>query len=132
MPNKKIGTIDISRLKHPPLAHEFLVAKILSQNGKNVIFIPPSNVPGNHKPDFIIDGKEYELKSPQGNSKRTIQTNIHRAMLQSDKIIIDLHRIKLNEENSIAKIKYEFEVRKKIKEILIITKKGIILEIKRK
>ena len=126
-----VGKIDISKLKNPPEKHEFLVAKIFSEQGKNVTFIPASNISGIHQPDFLIDGIRWELKSPKGSSKRTLQNNIHKAQSQSKNIIIDLHRIKLDEQKCISQISFEFDKRRSISEILIVTKKNKIIDLKR-
>ena len=126
-----IGKIDISELKNPPEKHEFLVAKIFSEQGKSVTFLPASNISGVHQPDFLIDGEKWELKSPKGSSRRTLQNNIHKAQSQSKNIIIDLHRIKLDEQKCISQISFEFEKRKSINKILIITKKNEIIDLKR-
>ena len=95
---------DISRLKNPPAEHEFWVAKVFSKLGRDVIFIPRSNIENNKQPDFEIGGVRWELKSPIGDSRRTFQNNIQKAQLQSKNIIISLHRSKADEAKAISRI----------------------------
>ena len=52
------GTIDISELNKPPEDTELKTAKFFSEKGKNIKFIPPSNIPGHRRPDFLMDGHE--------------------------------------------------------------------------
>ena len=131
MRGMKRGKIDISGLKMPPEKCEFRVAKILSDLGQNIIFIPQSNIKNIKRPDFEIAGEKWELKSPIGSSRRTLQNNIHKAQFQSKNIIIDLSRSKINEQKAISQIKFEFAKRKSIKKLKIITKDGHIIDLKR-
>ena len=117
------GNIDISALKVPPSKSEHKTAKFFAEKGKRIVFIPPSAIPGVHTPDIIMDGKEWEIKCPEGSSKRTIENNIRKAEEQSENIIIDLRSIKVAESICISQIKRNFESRSKVKRILVITKK---------
>ena len=58
----KIGTIDISQLKTPPEKSEFETAKYLAEKGKSIVFIRPSSIPNQHRPDILMDGLEWEIK----------------------------------------------------------------------
>ena len=70
----KTGQIDISELTIPPEKHELYTAKFFAQKGKDITFIRPSNIKGNYKADFVMDGKIWEVKSPIGKSKRISRT----------------------------------------------------------
>ncbi len=65
-----IGTIDISQLNSPPEKTEFETAKYFANLGKNIVFIHPSAIPEQHTPDIIMDGVEWEIKCPIGESKK--------------------------------------------------------------
>lgn len=65
------GKIDYTKLDMPPEEHEVRAAKYFSKRGKDITFIKPSNIPNIHTPDFRMDGVEWEVKSPKGDSKRT-------------------------------------------------------------
>jgi len=113
-----------------PEKHELETANFFAGLGKDVEFLAPSYAKGVYSPDVQIDGQRWEIKSPCGNSKRTIENNYRNAEKQSQNIIFDLHRIKLNELAAIAKIKREFALRKsKIKRIFIITKDKKLLDL---
>jgi len=125
----KRGKIDISDLDFPPEKHEFDTAKYFADLGKDVVFIKPSTIKGQHTPDIRMDGFEWEIKSPQGNSKRTIENNFRNAVMQSKYIIFDLRRIKLHDNQCVPKLEKEFRVRRYLKKLLIIKKDGTLLEI---
>ena len=69
-----------------------------------------------------MDGVEWEIKSPIGKIKSTIEKNIKRALLQSPYIIIDLKRVNLPNDFCIAQAKLQFEKRTSIKKMYVIKK----------
>ena len=75
-----VGRIDISALNTPPEKHEFEMAKYFAELGKNITFLKPSSIPGNHTPDIRMEGVEWEMKCPFGNGKRTIEDNFRKAV----------------------------------------------------
>ena len=75
-----------------------------------------------------MDGIEWEIKCPEGSSKRTIENNIRAAEKQSRYIIIDLRRIKIAEKTCISQIEMNFRTKPKIKRILVITKQLRLIE----
>ena len=128
----KKGYIDTSQLITPPENHELETAKFFAELGKKIIFIKPINIKGNHTPDIIMDGVEWEIKSPTGNGKHTIVNNFRNAVSQSRYLIFDLRRIKLPEDNCISKLKLEFKARSYLKKLLIIKKDNTLIQIKNK
>ena len=132
MRDTKKGIIDISKLNTPPEKHEFEAAKFFADRGLDVVFIPTSNIPKIHTADIIMDGVEWEIKSPTGKSKRTIQNSLRQAVKQSHYIIFDLRRIKLNEEECISQLRKQFDLKKYIKRIVIIKKNLELEEFRRK
>lgn len=131
MKQTKIGNIDYSKIDNPPEEHEVRVAKYFAKRRRNITFIKPSNIPNIHTPDFRMDGVEWEVKSPKGDSKRTIENNIRKAMTQSRYIIFDLRRCQVNERMAINQLEEFFKVKGRIKRLLIITKNGELIEKKR-
>ena len=121
------GSIDVSLLNTPPDKSEFAVAKYFADLGKDIVFIPPSAIPGQHRPDVFMDGVEWEIKCPEGSSKRTIENAIRTAVRQSKSIIIDLRRIQLSDSSSVSNLGKEFNGRKYIKRIYVIRKNGSLL-----
>ncbi len=77
-----------------------------------------------------MDGLEWEMKSPQSNGARTMEHPVRSASRQSENIIIDLRRSKLDEERAIAQIKFHASKRTNIKRLIVITKHGAKLDIK--
>ena len=122
------GTIDISALSAPPEKHEFEAAKDFADLGKNIKFIKPSKIPNIHTPDIFMDGVEWEIKSPQGQSKRTIENNLRQALLQSRNVIFDLRRSGVPESDAIGKLEKEFSSNSKLRKLYIITRDGRLIE----
>jgi len=113
-----------------PEKHELETASFFAELGKNVEFLPPSYSKGIYSPDVLIDGQRWEIKSPTGNSNRTIENNYRNAQMQSENIIFDLRRIKLNEKMAVAKVKQQFNLRAgRVKRVLIITKNKKVLDL---
>ena len=74
-----------------------------------------------------MDGSEWEIKSPEGKGKRTIEKNYHKAALQSKNIIFDLRRIQVPEKLCLSQLEREFRD-KRTKRLLIIKKDGGLVE----
>lgn len=125
----KNSIIDISDLNVPPERHELEAAKILAEKEGRIKFICPSNIKGNHTPDFLMQGRAWELKTPTGKGKTMIKNLFHAAAKQSDSIIFDIRYTKLNEEECIKSIKKENNIRTKKRKIKIITKNGEIIDL---
>ena len=122
-----IGNIDVSNLNAPPEKAEFETAKYLAEQGKNVVFIRPSSIPGQHSPDILMDGVDWEIKCPEGDSKRTIENNMRKALLQSHNVIFDLRHIRYPESKSIPKLEKEFKLNSNLRKLYIIKKNGELL-----
>lgn len=63
--------------------HEYATVKLLIENGFDVELVPPSRIKGLRMPDIMIQGVPWEMKSPQGDGKRTIMNTIQNAAHQS-------------------------------------------------
>ena len=116
---KKIGRIIVPK-KTLVQPHELSVAMILSWTGDDVEFIPAMN--NCITPDIKYKGLEWEIKSPIGNSSRTIENNMRLAIRQSKNIIIDLQRIKLPRERCLGVIGRRAEKLGKRYRVMAITK----------
>ena len=121
------GWIDISTLNVPPEKNEFETAKYFADRGKNITFLKPSDVPHIHTPDILMDGVEWEMKCPLGNSKRTIETNFRKAVMQSKYIIFDIRHILVPEKQCISQLEKEFNARPYLKRLYVIKKNGELL-----
>ena len=118
------GAID-----RPPSAPELSAATILADYFKRDVHFEARH--GNLKTaDFRIGGALWELKSPLGRGKRTIQNNIRKANQQCANIVVDLRYCKINEEQAIQRVRYEVLRMTSIKKVLVITKDIRVLAIK--
>lgn len=114
-----------------PEKHEIEAATVLNKFGKDIEFLVPSQTKNSRTPDIKMDNSFWEIKSPKGNSSRTIENNLRIALKQSTNIIVDLRRMKLNEQKAIMQIEKEFKLIKKISRIIVIKKNKFILDMKR-
>lgn len=76
-----------------PKDHELSAALILAYHFKtDVIFLRPET---KKTPNIDVNGTKWEIKSPKGDSKKTIENNLRTAHKQSQNIVIDLARSKI-------------------------------------
>ena len=126
------GRIDISQLKIPPEKHELETARFFAARGFDIEFIPPSNIPEIHRPDIVMMGLEWEIKSPKGSGRNTISRNMKLAAKQSHYIIFDLRRMDAPEKSAIKEIEARFVEHASIRRILIIRKSGELIDLSQK
>ena len=111
-----------------PWAHELRVAGILALAGHSVEFLPAT---GNLKTaDILLDGVEYEMKSPLTDNPKKIIRNVKRALQQSPNVILDSSRIKGMRDDAIRRLlTNRARDQKTLKNLLFITKRGQIIDI---
>lgn len=111
-----------------PEDHELSAALILAAHFKSdVIFLRPES---RKTPDIDVSGTKWEIKSPRGNGKKTIDNNLRTARKQSRNIVIDLRRIKLRQQNVLSRINFYLSAGPHgFKKLLIITKTRKVIEI---
>ena len=112
-------------------AHEYSTVKLLLENGYDVELIPTSGIKGLRMPDIMLQGVPWEMKSPQGDGKRTIMNTIQNASHQSTNIIVDLRRCKLREDLALKELQWHFKLSKRIRRLKVITKDEKILDIEK-
>lgn len=132
MREKRIGKVDYSELKSPPEKHERATANFFAKRGEDIQFIRPHSIKGSHNPDYIMNGKIWEIKSPTTYSDSSFEHNFRKAMKQSKNIIFNLRRL-----NQVNERKYTTELKKwcqtsTIKTLVVITRDGRILTLKGK
>ena len=111
-----------------PWPHELRVANILAMAGHNIEFLPESNISTS---DILLDGIEYEMKSPFTNKPDKLERNIKRGLRQSKNIILDSSRIKnMRDDNLRRFLVRKAKEQKQIGELILITKRGQIIDIK--
>ncbi|MBR3122384.1 hypothetical protein IKF28_03005 [Candidatus Saccharibacteria bacterium] len=132
MKNGRIGRVDYSDLKNPPEKHERSTALFFAKRGKYVEFIRPHSIKGSHNPDFLMDGKIWEIKSPTTYSDSSFEYNFRKAIKQSNNIIFDLRRLSmLNEKKYINELKKRCHT-PTIKTLILVTKDGKVLTLRGK
>ena len=111
--------------------HENEIVVFFTELGYDVELIPPSNSPKAKTPDFLMNGVAWEMKSPQGKSKTSLEHIIKKATKQSENIIIDLSHSKLQENDALKEIKKRFLQINSCRRLKIITKNRKLLEFKK-
>jgi len=124
----KYNVIVTTDIVDAPRDHELSAALILAYHFKtDVIFLRPER---KKTPDIEVNGTKWEIKSPIGNGKKTIDNNMRAAHKQSRNVVLDLRRTKLHQNKTIARINYYLSTGPhKIKHLKIITKTQKIIEI---
>ena len=112
--------------KRSPWPHEMHTAKILAAAGHYVEFLEETNL---HMPDILLDGKEYEIKSPETDKTRSLEQTIRTALKQCPNIIIDAYRMKMRDDRAQSFLLKKCREQKQIKHMLYISKKGEIIDI---
>jgi hypothetical protein len=111
-----------------PQPHEMSAAFIVANHfATDVVF----QRPGNRKtPDFDVNGVKWELKSPIGDGKKTMENNLRGARKQSNCIIIDLRRCKMHQMKALSRINFYLKNDpKSISKLKIIKKTKEIVDI---
>lgn len=111
--------------------HELATIVFFTELGFDIELIPKSQTKGTHKPDIIMLGLEWEIKSPKGEGKSLIKNTLQKALRQSRNIIIDLRRTKRHQEKCIVELEREFNYSKSIKRLKIITKNGRLIDLRK-
>ncbi|HEY1645472.1 MAG TPA: hypothetical protein VGF75_03735 [Candidatus Saccharimonadales bacterium] len=125
MPKSKLKT---GRIIIPngiyPEKHELATANVFTKLGKDMEFLAPSKTRHARTPDVMIEGVIWEIKSPTGSSRYTIQNQFKRAAQQSQNLILDGRRIKLQVEYIEKEVAKQISLRKSIRKLKLITKTG--------
>lgn len=94
-----------------PSKEEIEIAELLAtMYGKAVYLLPRINIPENiQTPDYLIDGKKFDLKSPKGNGKYTLYNLVNRKIKQSYNFIFNLDNTMISLDKIYSQISYIFE-----------------------
>lgn len=112
-----------------PWPHELRVANILASAGHDIEFLAVSA----HKTaDILLDGIEFEIKSPRTDKINSLEHLVKRALRQSPNIIIDSSRtngLKLNDAKIRTFLVNYARRHGQIRRLLFLTRKGKIIDI---
>ena len=120
---------------NPPEPHEVEVATILARHYQTTVeFIVPVDDYKRKSADIIMLGVEWEIKSPTGTSKATIENQFRRASKQQAKnIVIDTRRTILDYDSIVRSVLFAMKERpsmRKVNRIIIIDKSENVVAIK--
>jgi len=118
-----------AKLKPRPLQEEIEVAYVLVEYFHcDVEFVERNN---NKTPDYKIRNKYWELKTPRGDGRRTIDNILRDATKQSRNIVLNLQFCKMDQRRVIGKVERYLAVNHSgIDKILVITKTRKVVDIK--
>jgi hypothetical protein len=108
--------------------YEMSTVVFLTQQGFDVALIPPQRRKGAHTPDIHMQGLDWEMKRPKGQSAHTIKRAFKTASRQSVNIIFDLRSSKMPDEVNLPKLEKEFADLRSVRRLIIITKDGTIID----
>ncbi|MDR2524381.1 MAG: hypothetical protein LBC95_02460 [Candidatus Nomurabacteria bacterium] len=111
-----------------PRDHEMSAAILLAGHFRSdVVFLRS----GSQKtPDLQVGDEKWEIKSPLGNGKKTMENNLRAARKQSKNIVIDLSRCKMNYYKAVSRINFYLKTEAHhIKHLKIITKSRKVIDI---
>lgn len=111
--------------------HEYATVKLFLEQGYDVELIPPSRIKGLRMPDIMLQGVPWEMKSPQGDGKKTIKNTIQNASHQSEYIIVDLRRCKISDDKALKDIDRYFKLSRRLKRLKVVTKDQKILDFRK-
>lgn len=114
-----------------PNNQEVEVAWLLARHFQTVVsFISPSKNYRQKSPDISMNGQYWEIKQPVGSSiKYTIESQVRTALRQSSYIIIDTRKTKINDKIITNQLLKRASLQRKIFRILIISKRGCVIDI---
>ena len=120
---------------NPPEQHEVEVATILARHYQTAVeFIVPVDDYLRKSADIEMLGVQWEIKSPTGSSKATIENQFRRASKQQAKnIVIDTRRTTLDYDSIVKSVLYAMKARpsmRKVKKIILIDKFENVVAIK--
>lgn len=98
--------------------HELRVAEVLALAGHYVEFLPEGNL---KNADILLDGVEYEIKSPKSATANSLEHLLKKALKQSPNIIIDTSRMKSSRDDNVRKFLIsQVKSRKQINRLIMI------------
>jgi hypothetical protein len=80
--------------------------------------------------DILLDGIEFEIKSPKSANANSLEHILKKAVKQSCNIIIDTSRMKnVRDDNTRRFLINQVRIRRQINNLIMITKQGQIIDI---
>lgn len=129
-PERGTGRVFIPAVsvREAPSEHEVLTALRLAETGTNVLFRIDSRDTSAKNPDAEMNQQVWEFKAPKGQGKNTIDSQMKRAGKQAERLVLDLRRSKLDDEESILYIRRSMQGRH-LTQVIVIDHAGNIVRI---
>ncbi len=127
MPKKEYEVHISTKITPPPEPHEISAAWLLARYFQSNVYFEPRTLI--KSADLMVNEARWELKSPIGNGKHTIQNNIREATHQSANIVIDLRRSKIHQAKALSQIKHTVKNnRSTVQQVLVILKNEKVID----
>lgn len=111
-------------------AHEKSTVEFFLERGEDVELLIPSYTVGRVNADIMMRGRIWEIKGPLSTNLNTLEVTFKKAVRQSQYVIFDLRRLK-KDCNIMQRLQCRFKESKRVKEMLIISKTGELLELRK-
>lgn len=115
------GSVDRNRVRHVQ-QHELDAAERMADLGYHVVFLPCSPGQGRRTPDWLVNGRTWELKSPTGAGAATIIQMLRRA--QCPRVVIDTCRTQLTMMDALTQVDVAFRRYPRLEAVLLIDEAG--------
>jgi hypothetical protein len=114
---------------NPPEPHEVDTAMILARHFQcTVEFLVPVDDYKRKSADIVMLGSEWEIKSPTGASRSTIEKTFRRASKQAKYVVVDSRRTPLDDSEINKSIFRETARHSAIKRVILINKLSEVVE----
>lgn len=100
------------------------------ERGENIELLVPSYTVGRMNADLLMRGRIWEVKGPVSVNLNTLEVTFKKAVKQSKYLIFDLRRLR-RDYDVMRRLQRRFSESKRVKEMLIITKAGELLELRK-
>jgi hypothetical protein len=118
-------------LKQQPEPHEIEVARILTRHFRSDATFIATRIGYRLKSaDLLISGVVWEIKSPIGNSKTTIENQFKAARKQSRSIVLDGRRTKRDDAILLRETTKEVVRHRSIRRLLFINKIEEVIKVR--
>ena len=115
-------------VREAPSEHEVLTALRLAEEGMDVLFRIDSREEGVKNPDAEMNQQVWEFKAPTGQGKNTVDSQMKRAGKQTERLVLDLRRSKLDDKESIQDVRQSMQGRH-LTQVIVIDHAGNIVHI---
>lgn len=120
--------IDGHHVKFEPSQHEREIAEVLAEQMHDRVILQPKveHPPGIRMPDYVIDGKGYDLKSISGNGKNTLDNAVKDKKGQATNFVLDITNFAVSEDEMFRQASHIIERRDWIDKVILIRNNEII------